>query len=176
MIAGAPSQGLERRGVDERLEGAAGLTTRLRAAIELRGGVVAPPHQREQLAGLRAQRDQAALQRARGLLGTQARVALLEVREAFAQRDRRQALRAAVERRVDAQPVGLEHARVIDVGELAAQQVQEIPGVARIGGHRGEPQRLGLAPWRGSSASSRPCSSIISSTRLRRRTARSGSR
>ena len=173
---GRAAVGLERRGVDERLEGAAGLTARLRAAIELRGGVVASPHQREQLAGLRPQRDQAALQRARGLLGAQARVALLEIGEALAQRDRRQPLRAAVERRVDAQPVGLEHARVIDVGELAAQQVEEIPGVARIGRHRRRAAAARPAPWRAPPASSRPCSSIISSTRLRRRIARSGSR
>ena len=171
---GRPLVGLQRRGVGERLERAPRLTARLRAAIELRGGVVASPHQGEQLAGLRAQRDQATLKRTRGLLGMQARVALLELRDALAQRDRREALRAAVERRVDAQPIGLEHARVVDVGELAAQQVQEIPGVARVGGHRGEPQAARPAPWRGPPASSRPCCSIISSTRLRRRTARSG--
>ena len=141
---GRAVQGLERRGVHERLEGAAGLTPRLRAAIELRGGVVAPPHQREQLAGLRAQGDETALQRAPGLLGAQTREALLEIRETLAQRDRGEALCAAIERRVDPQPLGLEHARVVDVRELAAQQVEKIPGVARIGRHRGETQRLGL--------------------------------
>ena len=127
--------GLERRGVHEGLEGAAGLTPRLRAAIELRGGVVASPHEREQLAGLRAQRHQAALQRAPGLRGAQAREAVLEVRQALAQRDRGQPLRAPVERRVDPQPLGLEHALVVDVRELAAQQVEKISGVARVGRH-----------------------------------------
>jgi hypothetical protein len=89
------------------------------------------------------------LQRAGGLLGIQARETFLQVRDAFAQRDRRQPLGAAVERRVDAQPGS---------GVTVASRNGSAWALARA------------------SASIRPCFSIISSTRLRRLIARSGSR
>src|SRR5262249_55509324 len=127
--------------VHERLERAPCGAPGLRAAIELRLAVVAPADQREHLPGLRSQREQTALD-ARAVLDTQPAKLLLERIEPVVERDSRPLLKAQVERRVDAQTLAGEGLSDVDLGQLAANCVEEIARLARLRSARREREGL----------------------------------
>ena len=85
----SPVHRLEGGDVDEGLEGAARLASRLGAAIELRDRVAATPDQGDDLPRLRAQCDEAALEAPCRVLAHELGVGLLEPAQTVLQRLRR---------------------------------------------------------------------------------------
>ena len=137
---GPPHPRLESGDVHEGFEGASRWAARLGAAIELRQLVVAPTHESDDLSGLGANRNDATLKHAGGIVGDERRELAFELFDALAQRCRRQALGAALEGRIHLDSLTRQHGRVVGVRELNAQEVEKIPRVAGVGCDRREAQ------------------------------------
>jgi hypothetical protein len=137
--------------------------------------VVAPADQHEQLAGLRPDRDQTTLELPPRIAARELRSPLLDLAQPVLERRRGDLLQSPVQRRVDAQPLLGELLGRVGLDELPVQEVEEEARVAGLRGDGRKLQRL-VARLRSASASMRPCCAISSSTRLRRLSARSGSR
>ena len=143
MVGGSPFRGWEGRDVDHGLEDAARLAPGLDAAVELREPVVAPAHEREQLAGPRANRHEAALQHRLSLAPVQIGDPCLDALDAPSQRIGGQALQATVEGGVDLHPLPRENLARIGVHELTPQEIEEVAIVLGVGGDGRQAQGLG---------------------------------